>query len=620
MRFTPQLLIIMFSFFAHLGLAQEICTGSVGENIFPEGDFGSGIENILPGNPGIAPGFIYTTTVPIDDGFYNITNGTDRWASNWPTWLNIGDNSPDPNGYMMVVNASFTPGIFYDQVVNGLCDNTTYNFTADMINMIQAGVTNHILPDVTFLINGEVKFNTGPIPQDETWNTYGFSFQTGPGETSMRLTLRNNAPGGIGNDIALDNISFRPCGPDAIASTDLDGKVCEDSFEDIFLTADVSNTEQGYALQWQVSTDFGLTWTDIPGAKDSTYQITDFTSGQYLYRYLFAYSEMSLANPKCRTISSPQALEVVPLLWTVNDTICEGTAYQFGDITLNQPGTYVDSLISSIGCDSVVTLNLANVPPNQIELQATGFDPSCTDFEDGQIRIDSVIGAVFPVEFQLNGEIQPDLTLIDGLGSGDYNLFLTDRFGCTDEIDLTLINPSPFVAIGALDTTLRLGQSIIGQPLFSQPAVFWSWTPFEGLTCSECEMPIIQPLRTGSYEVLARNKFGCEAIYQFNFVINIEEVIFVPNIFSPNADSRNDYFGAYGDPLAQSPTYIMEVYDRWGNQVFSSDAVVLNEIQTAWDGTYNGQALATDVYTYRMIFQLINGDEIAKSGSITLLR
>ena len=52
----------------------SICTGSLGENIFPNGDFGSGLPNILPTDPGLAPGYIYQLNPPPNDGYYCITN------------------------------------------------------------------------------------------------------------------------------------------------------------------------------------------------------------------------------------------------------------------------------------------------------------------------------------------------------------------------------------------------------------------------------------------------------------------------------------------------------------------------------------------------------------------
>lgn len=192
--------------------AQGICEGNLGENIFEKGDFGSGPPTIVNINPSIAPGYLYTTSVPAD-GFYTVCSFTGALNGLYPTWIAINDNSNDPNGYMMVVNASFDPGVFYEEEVEGLCENTLYEFSADIINLIKVGTANHIDPNVSFLIDGVEVYNTGTIPKTERWRQYGFSFITTATQSSITLTLRNNAPGGIGNDLALDNISFRPCGP-----------------------------------------------------------------------------------------------------------------------------------------------------------------------------------------------------------------------------------------------------------------------------------------------------------------------------------------------------------------------------------------------------------------------
>ena len=41
-----------------------------------------------------------------------------------------------------------------------------------------------------------------------------------------------------------------------------------------------------------------------------------------------------------------------------NQTICGGQTYTFGGHILNTPGTYYDTLLNQLGCDSIVTLNL----------------------------------------------------------------------------------------------------------------------------------------------------------------------------------------------------------------------------------------------------------------------
>ncbi len=175
----------------------QVCEGNTGENLFLDGDFGSGSENNIPFDPGIAPGYLYQLNPPPNDGAYIITNDIGEWFTDFG-WMNIGDNSGDPNGYMMVVNASFDPGLFYQQTISGLCENTDYEFSADIINLHRPG-TNIILPNVSFLIDGEIQVSTGNIEETGNWRTYGFGFSTEAGQTEVTLALQNNAPGGIGN-------------------------------------------------------------------------------------------------------------------------------------------------------------------------------------------------------------------------------------------------------------------------------------------------------------------------------------------------------------------------------------------------------------------------------------
>jgi hypothetical protein len=109
-----------------------------------------------------------------------------------------------------------------------LCDNTLYVFTADVINLIKPGTANHIDPNVSFLIDDAEQYSTGTIPKTGNWQTYGFTFTTEPGQNSVVLSLRNNAPGGIGNDLAIDNIEFRPCGPEALILPLEIENICQD--------------------------------------------------------------------------------------------------------------------------------------------------------------------------------------------------------------------------------------------------------------------------------------------------------------------------------------------------------------------------------------------------------
>ena len=74
------------------GTAQStVCNGNLGENIFEEGDFGRGSAYVFPTDPGIAPGFQYSTNLPIADGEYVLTNDMAKWPNIYPSWLRIRD-------------------------------------------------------------------------------------------------------------------------------------------------------------------------------------------------------------------------------------------------------------------------------------------------------------------------------------------------------------------------------------------------------------------------------------------------------------------------------------------------------------------------------------------------
>ncbi len=60
----------------------------------------------------------------------------------------------------------------------------------------------------------------------------------------------------------------------------------------------------------------------------------------------------------------------------LNERICSGGFYLFGDTLLSQTGVYVDSLIAAGGCDSIVTLYLQVLPPVSIHI----FAGVCTSY------------------------------------------------------------------------------------------------------------------------------------------------------------------------------------------------------------------------------------------------
>ena len=611
------ILLFLISFLGSCVYGQEICTGNLGENIFLDGDFGSGEANNVQVNPNIAPGYQYATNGPINDGFYILTNNMGAW-NNFPTWLNIGDNSNDPEGYMMVVNASFEPGIFYEKTITGFCENTLYEFSADIINIVGRNVSNHIEPNVDFLINGVTEYNTGNIPQDETWKKYGFTFTVPPGSTEIILTLRNNAPGGTGNDLALDNISFRACGPKTFINAEETIFLCEAQNDPARISAELGMTNS--VIQWQESLDMGSTWTNIPGETNPDLFHTNFSPGTYQYRYLSAGTTSNLGNLLCRVLSDIITIEVTPINHLVIDSICQGgPGFQLGPDLITQSGIFMAQLIGTNGCDSNVTLDLTVLADPNIQFDAMVFDLDCGGEMTGSIQIDNIQNGFPP--YQICSADSLINSPFDQLAAGLYQISVKDRYGCQASQSLTVDEPIPFTVNIGPDLMASLGEEINLNAVSNYPVQVHSWSPAFGLTCTDCPNPILIAGNDQSYLYTATNVNGCIAVDSIFIEVDRDNIpLFVPNIFTPNGDNINDFL--FLSSAGQSVVEILEltIFDRWGNQFFNKQNFPPNIPQEGWNGKDGLKFLNTGVFIYVFRLRLADGSEKVLSGDVTLIR
>ena len=595
--------------------AQQLCQGNLGANIFTDGNFGSGTSNIVTADPGIAPGYLYQP-IPAtpQDGSYVITNNTATWSTHFPTWLRLTDNSDDPNGYFMLVNASFSPGEFYTNQVTGLCENTLYEFSADIINVIRIGIPDHIFPNVSFLIDDVIVFSTGDILQTETWVKYGFTFSTAVGQTEVKLSLRNNAPGGSGNDLALDNISFQPCGPDAFISADETLFLCSDETDPTEISAEISTGNP--AIIWQISRD-SITWTDIPGATSSTIFHDDYTVGKFYYRYISAGSAEEIVNDFCSIISDVLVVEVLPLEFTATDTICFGEMLQFGSQTLTTSGTYIESFDSTSGCDSTVTLDLFTTEKEILDFDFNGTDPTCYEDTDGRLELILTNGLLGPYTFDVNGNSSAE-TIRNDLAAGEYTIQVINQNGCVQVFETTLNNPPEFILTLPSDTIIEFGEPLDVNVSANENIEEYTWSTEELSPFSNQLDFAFTPAASQTHTAFATNQNGCPAEQNFSVTISIDNLgIYFPNIISPNSNDDNSVF-----TIGAKPNLITEVtealfYDRWGNLVAAeSNTLDLN----LWDGRINGQDAEIGVYVYLIELELADGNLHPFSGSFVVLR
>ena len=105
---------------------------------------------------------------------------------------------------------------------------------------------------------------------------------------------------------------------------------------------------------------------------------------------------------------------------------------------------------------------------------------------------------------------------------------------------------------------------------------------------------------SGVYWVSASNTCGVETD---SIKVTTENCLcqeFLPNVFTPNNDRLNDFFG-YQSNCIPSKYYSLQIFNRWGEQIFES-----RDYNEKWDGTYKGSLCPTGVYSYLLIVQYKN--------------
>jgi len=137
---------------------------------------------------------------------------------------------------------------------------------------------------------------------------------------------------------------------------------------------------------------------------------------------------------------------------------------------------------------------------------------------------------------------------------------------------------------------------------------------------------------TGAYQItlVATNALGCtDTALQTVHVLEQLQVV-IPNVFTPNNDNVNEWFGITANAAAKAT---MVILNRWGNVVFEKDfTTTAGGFMELWDGTSTGSVTtpssvhalssvhASDgVYFYKLI---LSGDNWGETfmGSVTLRR
>lgn len=195
-----------------------------------------------------------------------------------------------------------------------------------------------------------------------------------------------------------------------------------------------------------------------------------------------------------------------------------------------------------------------------------------------------------------------------------------------EEIFLTISITSELLSVDILqdDITIDLGDSLRldSRVINVNDNYTLKWTDDPKgptLSCLDCPNPMVKPLNSFTYRLLVTNEDGCTDEDILNIRVNKIRELYTPNIIRTGSISGNDRFFIAGNSKI-SRGKSLNIYDRWGNNVYSSSNFNLNEKSIGWNGAFNGRPVVPGVYAWIAELEYIDGYIQIETGDVTVIR
>lgn len=639
-------------------LSAQVCSGSLGAPVINE-TFGKGVT-YTPGPPlpaGVTNLRYFNDNCGGDNGGEGVYTLQTSMGSTCKggTWQAIPhDHTNDGNGYMMIINASQDPDVFYTQRVAGntLCPNSVYFFGAWIMNILRdlPGTKGFSQPDITFRIETldgrllQQPYNTGVIKAEAgtgQWIQYGTLFTSPADGSDFVVKMINNAPGGAGNDFALDDITFSPCGQLIPTGFTNIGDVaprssCRSENLQYTLVAD----PQGYtnpSLQWQQNLNDGNGWKDIAGqtAASTTVVINNSAVGKYQYR-IGVLGANQAGSEACRIYSDALTVDVYPpptVTLASTTSACVGTelrlsssggdAYEWTGpngftsaesspvVTYNSTTGYngvYHVKVTRDGCDSyaetmVTVYETATVQPMADKTTCAGTPVQLTPQTANATIFKWTPATGLDHDDIANPMANPSVTTT-------YQLEVNNGGGCPASQSVTVkVALLPVADAGpAIKMTEGQTTKLNGSAKGDNIAEIY-WTPAAFLDNPQSATPNTSATDDITYTMHVVSA-DCGESTSTVFV-RVYKLVTVPNTFTPNNDGVNDSWDIKN--LTSYPKAQLSVFTKGGQPVYQS-----NGYAKPWDGTRGGKQLPAGTYYY--IINLKEDNLPPISGWLVILR
>jgi gliding motility-associated-like protein len=280
------------------------------------------------------------------------------------------------------------------------------------------------------------------------------------------------------------------------------------------------------------------------------------------------------------------------------------------------PGMQKVNLIAttSFSCkDSIKTLVKTN-PPVIIDFTANNVClDELTQFTNLSISTEPITKYTWKFGDGRTSAVKDPVLTYKKAGFFSVDLTIETITGCTYTVSKSVtVHPKP---IPSFDLNPKFGTivnpNIAFTDLSSNADSIW-YNLSTGYTTSQRNFSYTFP-DSGNFTVwqVAKTNFDCYDSVSESLMVHFMYTLFVPNTFTPNADSKNESFGPGGMGISW---YEMRIYTRWGELVYQT------EDSKPWDGLIDGRPAIDGVYAVLINIRDYKKKRHTYEGTVTVLK
>ena len=278
---------------------------------------------------------------------------------------------------------------------------------------------------------------------------------------------------------------------------------------------------------------------------------------------------------------------------------------------------YVVTGTNTFGCSNKDTVKISVAQP--IRLTVSASDTICNGGST-QLSASGATTYLWSPALTLN-QVTSATPIATPIATTKYQVIGFDNHNCFQDTGYVTVavGQYPTVNLGN-DKTLTTGtQFPLMSTITNGPITKWLWSPATDLNCTTCPQPIAVAKKAICYSVVATNQYHCSASDTICIKVFCENTqVFIPNGFTPDGDGINDVLMVRGTGIKLVKNF--RIFNRWGQVVFEKNNFIPNDINSGWDGTFNGKPALPDVYVYTCDVTCENDISYTYKGNVSIIK